>query len=119
MNPEAWLGKRWRAGRYTCWDFVVEILAREFDLALPDLKPERIDAHSALRAILDGRLRFTKIEAPAEPSIVLFPAPPEPHIGLHWQGCVLHLLRDGARYEPLAEVAKRYHAMEHYQCQPA
>jgi hypothetical protein len=95
---------------YNCLDFSREVWLAMFG---EDIK-ERLDKLCAGirgrdgRVVLSGVKGFTKLERPESPCfIVMQRNKTQPHIGLFYNGRILHLADEGVEFQPLT-VARRY-----------
>jgi hypothetical protein len=95
---------------YNCLDFTREVWSALFE---GDVRA-RLDAlcagvHDANgRIVLSGVKGFTRLEKPTSPCFVVMQRNKvQPHIGIFYQGRILHLMDRGVEFQPL-QVARRY-----------
>lgn len=94
------LAKQYSETNYHCAHFAAEVWQ--------ELTAESVDLITP-----QGLKRFKRIEQPCEPCVVAMHGVEE-HCGIFTNGKVLHLTRQGARYQPLFEIEKEYTRIRYY-----
>lgn len=94
-----YIGEPWVAGRNDCWAFARRVQAEVFAREVPAVDIDALDARACARAIAahPERLRWSRVDAPAEGDLVLMAHAKHPsHVGV-WVsadgGGVLHALQ--------------------------
>lgn len=115
FRVDPWLSKTFSLNTYNCFDFAREVWRELTGVDLGDQVPEppNIKAYQIQAVKVSNTLK--KLTAPANPCIVLFQrSGVEPHIGIFYNGKVLHLNQQGAYYVPLLNVARDYQTVSFY-----
>lgn len=106
MNTDRYLVKVYDKERYNCWDFVREVwqeLTGEDVFTVTPPSVESIAPH------------FTPIEAPESPCLVLMLRQRcTPHIGVFYNGRVLHMNKRGPEYSPLHSATASFPTVRYY-----
>lgn len=90
FETDKYLDRQFSWESYNCWHFARDVWKELSGDELRAASPEQ--AQSAYR----------QIHQAVSPCLVLFQGvAPIPHVGVYYQGRVLHLREDGARYQPL------------------
>jgi hypothetical protein len=94
--------------QYKCWDFVRECWLASFGVDLGD-KLKGLSAALDSRRVRASEVKgFTKLAKPVSPCFVIFQRPRNvPHIGIWYEGRVLHLQGgQSAQYVPLRDIKR-------------
>jgi hypothetical protein len=94
--------------QYKCFDFVREVWRESFGVDLGD-QLKGLAAALDSRKVRPGEVkRFIKLAQPVNPCFVIFQRPRNiPHIGIWYEGRVLHLQGgQSAQYVPLKDVKR-------------
>lgn len=104
INP--YLGRTWTK-EYTCNEFACEVWQY--------LTGE--DLSERLNNFLNGSGSFTVLEVPISPCIVFFNRNrnADSHVGIFYDGKLLHLSATGVQYVPVEIVAMNFRTMRFYQ----
>lgn len=103
---DKYLQRTFKLRGYNCWSLV-----REFwkDHTGEDLGPVIGFSDSK-------KLTYQKLDKPQSPCIALFLSPGKiPHVGVYWNGKVLHIKQAGAQYVPLNVASFGFQTTEFYQ----
>lgn len=111
-----YLLKKFDIRTYNCWDLVREVWLRlmDQDLGSPEL------LHFTTHEMSDvveawSDLRYREIDAPQSPCIVLMIRPRYmPHVGVYYNGRVLHIKRSGAQYQPIEVASLGFSQVRYY-----
>lgn len=60
--------------------------------------------------------KFTKLEKPVSPCIVIFKGGEDLHVGIYLRGKILHFAEDGVQYQPLHVVSLGFLETVFYTC---
>ena len=102
LNVDAYLARRFNLARQNCWHVLRDAWLELTGVDLGDRTPDRISTAALVGRFTSDVPAFQKLEAPAEPSIVLMRHPGlVPHVGLHWRRKVLQMASHGPSYLPL------------------
>lgn len=115
ISVDKYLSKSYRTPTYNCFSFAREAW---LELTGTDLGDQTPDTHNAseytLRALQVANT-LTRLDCPEDPCLVLLQRKRlEPHIGVFYQGRVLHLNRSGAYYVPLGQITPGYPSVSYY-----
>lgn len=101
--------------RYNCWNFVQEAWKDITGVDLGDHTPEDKSADSYKSAALEFASKLEVLSDKQDPCIVLMLRKGiQPHIGVFYQGRVLHLNARGAEYRPIDQVTACYPTVKYY-----
>lgn len=105
FQVDRYLAKKFRLDSYNCWHFVRDVWFELTGALLYDYTPTKVNRDELYLAASDATHHFV-LDASAKhsklPSIVLMKRGREvPHIGVMYNGKVLHLRPEGAMYQPL------------------
>lgn len=103
FEVDDYLGKRFHLKRYNCWHFARDVWRDITGEQLYDFTPPFLDKEALTLAAEDARHKFVRVTGDAlQPLLVLATTPCDsPHIGVLYNGRVLHLRQAGALYEKL------------------
>lgn len=103
LDVDKYLSKRFHLQHYNCWHFVRDVWYELSGVMLYDYTPDRVTKYEMQLAAEDASHRFMRIETPGtSPLIVLMKRNRDvPHIGVLYNGKVLHLRPEGAVYQPM------------------
>lgn len=106
FTVDKYLGKRFHISNYNCWHLVRDVWFELTGDLLYDYTPAKTTRTDMWVAATDAQHRFMEVKrVGTDPLIVLMQRPGDtPHIGVLYEGKVLHLRPNGAIYQPL-EVA--------------
>lgn len=122
---DKYLSKVFSVRHYTCFDFAREVWLELTGIDLGKQTPDQpLVSHGQVTAIqvqeyntraLQVANTLTRLESPEDPCLVLLQrARLEPHIGVFYNGRVLHLSRSGAYYMPLSQITPGYPSVSYY-----
>jgi hypothetical protein len=110
IKVDVWLDRVYTQD-YKCFDFVREVWLASYGEDVGDKLQGFLAGVSDRRVKLSDAKRVTILEQPESPCFVLLQrkgAKTPPHIGIWFDGAVLHLGATGAQYFPLPVVARQY-----------
>lgn len=115
FTTDTYLGKCY-SHTYTCWDFACEVWTALTGKSLPighvDVSRPSAELHALAKQYAPA---MSRLEAPRSPCVVLLQRKRiNPHVGIYYQGKVLHLNPSGAVYESLHSVCARYTEVSYY-----
>jgi hypothetical protein len=105
------------ARKYTCLSFVLEVWKASFGEDVSGKFYRMLGGACDLRGVaLEQRARFTKLEAPVSPCFVLMWRInlKVPHIGIWYNGRILHLHETGAQYMSPSIVTRRFQRVSYF-----
>lgn len=106
FSVDKYLDRQFNAQTYNCWSFVREVWA---DLTKSDLGHQTPESANNLICSL------CRTPAPTDPCLVLLAKQnQEPHVGIYYQGRLLHLSKTGPEYRPLNQVTLLYKEVQYY-----
>lgn len=115
MNVDDYLFREFVEDRYTCLEFTSEVWQ---DLTGEDLR-ERLG--DLFRARAERKLsptlhhRFTRLSEPESPCLVLMTQlGMNPHLGVFFEGSLLHLNRSGPEYLPVEIAGRGFTSFRYY-----
>ncbi len=125
INVDKYLSKTYNIRTYNCFSFAREIWLELTGTDLGKQTPDNPDTHqgsvTTLQALqynhtaLQVANTLIRLDSPEDPCLVLLQrARLEPHIGVFYQGRVLHLNRSGAYYVPLGQITPGYPSVSYY-----
>lgn len=115
MSIDGFFHKRFDANRYNCANFAAEVWLHLTGQDIEDrlscfLKPKK-----ERTANMGLRHDFFKMEKPANPCLALFARPKRsPHVGVFYNGRVLHILKRGVEYMPVEVVKFGFESVKYY-----
>ena len=115
LEVDRYLARRFDLARSNCWhllrDAWMELTGRD----LGDRTPERITTAALIGRFDTDVPSFERLDAPAEPSIVLMRSPGAvPHVGVYHRGRVLQMTARGASYVSLEAATAGFRDVEFY-----
>lgn len=115
INVDSFLDRE-RGPQYRCFDFVREVWLASFgeDVALK--LTAFLGAVSTRKFKLSDIKHCVRLDKPVDPCFVLLQSDLRvlPHVGIWYQGKVLHLAYTGAEYMPLEMVARHYRRVSYF-----
>ncbi len=103
FEVDRYLGKEFSAEFYNCWDFAKEIWL------------ELCGVRLTVATVLQAQAEYEVLKQAISPCLVLMQGRSAlPHIGVYYQGRVLHLKPEGARYQPLHLARLGFHTVTFY-----
>lgn len=104
------------SAQYKCFDFAREVWLASFGEDMGDKLKGFLGAASSRRFVLSDIRKCVRLDAPVDPCFVLMRGGKNviPHVGIWYQGRVLHLSGTGAQYMPLKMVAWRYPRVDYF-----
>lgn len=104
---------------YNCAHFVSEAWPVVTGQGLPDAFAGFLLPPSDRTATLPQRASFERLSDPASPCLVLMDRPgATPHVGIWYNGKVLHLTELGVNYQPLDVANNGFSKTRFYRCKP-
>lgn len=101
--------------KYNCWNFVQEVWQDITGVDLGDHTPLDKSASSFMAAALDFASTLQPLADRQDPCIVLMLRKGiQPHVGVYYQGRLLHLNARGAEYRPLDQITTGYPTVKYY-----
>lgn len=107
FEVDKYLGKRFHLQHYNCWHFVRDVWFEITGHMLYDYTPAHTTRSEMWLAATDAQCRFKEVKdwhthGFNDPLIVLMQrAKDTPHIGVLFEGKLLHLRPEGVIYQPL------------------
>lgn len=112
---DRYLQKTFNYQTYNCYHFVRDVWLELTGIDLGDQVPDQKSSSIYNEKALQVANTLTALDTVQNPSIVLFQRlRVEPHIGVYFDGRVLHLSRHGAYYMPLDQVSAGYTKVSFY-----
>lgn len=112
------LGKTFNITRYNCWHFARDVWFELTGDMLYDYTPASTTKYELELAAEDATLHFVEElypNATTAPLLVLMMrAKQTPHIGVLYQGKVLHLRPEGVMYQPLDAASATFQKVKFY-----
>jgi hypothetical protein len=106
LNTDKYLLKRFDRERYNCWDFVREVWAELTGADPFTTIPPSVDNITP---------KFTEIDTPQSPCLVLMLRQRcTPHVGVYYNGRVLHMNQRGAEYTALDSATACFPTVRYY-----
>jgi len=107
---------RYHTPQYNCWNFAVEVWLALVGEDLNERMPGQQGRISQRRISLKGARTFTRLEKPVSPCLVLMERPrQEPHVGIFYNGRILHLPTDQmAEYQHPRIAMRAFKTMRFY-----
>lgn len=108
--------KRFDIRKYNCWDLTREVWLRLTgqDLGTPELMHYTAPEFNDVVDAWDGA-RYREIVGPVSPCIVLMQRPRHmPHVGVFYQGRVIHIRRAGVQYQPIEVTSLGFTNIRYY-----
>ncbi len=113
MNLNGFLGRRYDLECYNCWDLARDVWLHLTGDDIGNRTPDIPTSSNISKAISVQRSDFEQIDMPASPCLVLMRGKGKPpHIGVFYQGNVMHIKEAGVQYEPLCNL--KYENMSFY-----
>lgn len=117
MSIDKFLDKVYDRNNYNCAHFTADvynhITGRNIEDNLKGLLFPLKDNHASI----DLRKGWKRLQSPSSPCIVLFGGKNrEPHVGVYYNGRVLHLTPTGAQYVDVELAALPFKTVRYYQC---
>lgn len=113
FSTEEWLNWEYHEQNANCWHFAREVWRELTGVMLP-FHPTR-SVGEMMEEAQGQAARLVQLSAPQSPCLVLMLRQRiQPHIGVYWQGRVLHCTRFGASYQSLDHVTVGYPTVSYY-----
>jgi hypothetical protein len=117
MSIDKFLSKTYDKNNYNCAHFTVDVYKHltgvDIESNLKGLLFPLYDNH----ATLELRKGFTRLQSPESPCIVLFSGKGiEPHVGVYYNGRVIHLGDSGAQYVDIDIIKISFKTVRYYKC---
>lgn len=101
---------------YNCAHFVCEVWEAETGQPIGEALAGFLAPRSARVADMRQRSKFTRLERPKSPCLVLMDRPKlAPHVGMYLRGKVLHIQEKGVQYMPLPIATYGYKSVRFYE----
>lgn len=113
---DEFLLRRFNLRSYNCWDLTREVWLRLTgkDLGSPELFHYTASEFGEVVETWQD-VRYREIKQPVSPCIVLMQRPRHmPHVGVFYNGRVLHIRRAGAQYQPIEVAALGFMTVRYY-----
>lgn len=104
MNFDHLFSRTYHKKDYNCRHFFNE--AWQFVTGEPEKVPLHID--------FGIRPGFVRLQTPVSPCVALFVAKNYTHVGMFWNGRILHISEKGVRFEPLEIASMSFKAVRFY-----
>lgn len=115
FRVDPYLQKTLQPTKYNCWHFVQEIWKDLTGIDLGDQTPENHSAESYKKTAVAFAATLEKVPHLQDPCIVLMLRERvQPHIGVYYNGRLLHLNARGAEYRPIDQVTASYTTVQYY-----
>ncbi len=115
IKIDKYLEKTFSARSYNCWHFVQEAWKDITGTDLGDHTPEDHSAGSYRQAALGFASKLQPLQTLQDPCIVLMLRERvQPHVGVFYNGRLLHLNTRGAEYRPIDQVTASYPTVKYY-----
>lgn len=102
FEVDNYLSKQFVAGKYECWDMAKEVWKDITGQDIQQCRPIGYTRESVWMHVTSQQPHFKELASPESPCLVLMQrANDVPHIGVFFEGRVLHLRRNGAAYQSL------------------
>jgi cell wall-associated NlpC family hydrolase len=111
---EKYLSRRFNYQTSNCWHLVRDFWYELHGVQLPDHTPSNVwqQGNAAAEA---AAVSYRELTAPADPCIVLLRFPRgTPHVGVYYQGRVLHITPYGAFYQTLDTLQRGWRTCQFY-----
>lgn len=113
IDVNKYLSRCFKRGRYNCFDFAREVWAELTGRDLGHQTPATEVEYGEKAIAVAGELQT--LDRPVSPCLVLLMSPRrEPHVGVYYEGKVLHLNERGAYYMPLDLITVGYPSVNYY-----
>lgn len=116
MSFDHLMGRVYDVDHYNCAHFVCEAWQYETGQDLAHRMQGFLKTVSDRKFLKTDMQQFTKLTTPVSPCVVVFHMPREsPHVGLFIRGKVIHISRDGVKFQSLDVVKMGFKRVSYYQ----
>lgn len=115
FRVDPYLQKTLNTRTYNCWNFVQEVWRDLTGVDLGNQTPSDHSIESYKKTAVAFSATLEKISEVQDPCIVLMLRDRvQPHIGVYYNGRLLHLNARGAEYRPVDQVTASYTSVQYY-----
>lgn len=115
FRVDRYMGKSFCPKTYNCWHFVRDVWADLTGLDLGDQTPDTKSPEIYTEKAIKVANTMIRLENPVSPCLVLMQRNKvEPHVGIFYNGKVLHLSTNGVNYLPLDQATARFPQVSFY-----
>lgn len=115
---DEFLSKQYNAKNYNCMHFACDVwLALTGSSLTGNFEGMLSGELNSRKFTRSHRLGFIRLQSAESPCLVLFQQPRDvPHVGVFYNGRVLHLRQAGAIYQPLDMASLTFDTVRFYKC---